>query len=93
MWACDRLEPHGELSWSSRAVLSLVMAKLVTLDLDAAVFREGDAAATVAAHIAVTLWRPDASDTIMLCIARSFAPDFWHALVEASLEYGVDVVE
>lgn len=31
LWACSRTEPHGVLSWASKSVFSVVMARLVTL--------------------------------------------------------------
>lgn len=80
----------------ARAVLRLTgpavrdtLAKLVPIDLDDSVFPAGAAALTSAAHIGVTLWRPDATAWDIACY-RSFGGSLAHAVLEAAAEFGCE---
>ncbi len=59
-----------------------VLARVVPLDLDPRVFREGDLALTRAGHLNVRLWRLGATG-YEIAVERSFAPDLHHALQDA----------
>jgi sarcosine oxidase subunit gamma len=66
-----------------------VLCKLVPVDMHPRVFKVGDVAATVAAHIGSTLWRledeADGSAIFEISLFRSFAASFWHALSKAAV--------
>lgn len=68
------------------------LCKLVPIDLHPRIFRSGDVAVTVAAHIGATLWRleDDSAGQAVYEIAvfRSLAESFWTALSESSAEFG-----
>ena len=68
-----------------------VLAKGVPLDLHPRAFGLGDAAVTVAHHIGVHLWQLDDAPTFELAIHRSYAASFWHWLLKAGSEFGVQV--
>ena len=72
-----------------------MLAKLSSLDLDSSVFPIGAAATTSIDHTAVNLWRdPDAADgspVFRLLVFTSFANSIWHAILDSSAEYGVEV--
>jgi sarcosine oxidase subunit gamma len=61
-----------------------VSAKLLPIDLHPRAFKQDAVAATVAAHMGVTLWRlddaADGSPVFEVAVFRSFARSFWHAL-------------
>jgi methylglutamate dehydrogenase subunit D len=70
------------------------LAKLVPIDLHPREFRPGAVASTVASHMGLILWRLDDADgaaVFELAVFRSLAESFWHALAEASAEFGVAV--
>jgi sarcosine oxidase subunit gamma len=65
------------------------LAKLIFIDLHPRAFPIGAAASTVAAHIAVILWRlEDGPEGAVFEIAlyRSFAASFWHALSQSTCD-------
>jgi methylglutamate dehydrogenase subunit D len=68
------------------------LAKFVPLDLHARVFDPGCAAATIASHIPLTLWRlndgPDGVPIFEVAAPRSYAASFWHVVTESSAEFG-----
>jgi len=81
----------------ARAILRLAgpavrptLAKLVPIDLDETIFPPGAAALTLAGHVVVTLWRPDAEAWAIACY-RSFGESLLHDLLEAAAEFGCDV--
>jgi methylglutamate dehydrogenase subunit D len=67
------------------------LSKGVLLDLHPAVFGRGSAASTSIAYMSVTFWQIDDQPTYDLVAFRSFAESLWHWLVEASVEFGVEV--
>jgi methylglutamate dehydrogenase subunit D len=67
------------------------LAKGVPLDLDPRVFRPGDTAMTVVAHINVQFWQCDATPSYDFAVFRSFAASFCQWLLDASAEFGVVV--
>lgn len=71
------------------------LAKLLPIDVHPRRFKSGSAASTMAAHMAVTVWRlddsADGSPVFEIAIFRSFAASFWHALSESAAEFGLVV--
>lgn len=69
------------------------LSKMVPVDVHPRVFRIGNVAATVAAHIGATLWRlddsKDGSPVFEIAVFRSLAASFWHALSESAAEFGM----
>lgn len=65
-----------------------LLAKGALIDLDPRVFRPGDAATTVIAHIGVTLWR--VNETVWrLLVARSYEASFTRFLITSGAEFGL----
>ncbi len=77
----------------SGARAATVLAKNCPIDLHASVFSAGSCAQTVLGHVNGLLYKPDATTTIIVMVARSFARDVWRALCTSSAQYGFDVVQ
>ena len=82
----------------ARAVIRLwgprvrdALAKGVPVDLHPTVFRPGDAAATLVAHIVVQLAQLDDRPTFLLMAPRSFAASLWSWLAASAAELGYEV--
>jgi sarcosine oxidase subunit gamma len=64
----------------------------VPVDLHPRIFRSGDVAVTVAAHIGAMLWRLDddlnGQAVFEIAVYRSLAESFWAALSESAAEFG-----
>lgn len=71
------------------------LCKLVPIDLHPRIFRSGDVAVTVAAHIGATLWRLDddlnGQAVFEIAVYRSLAESFWTALSESAAEFGLQM--
>jgi sarcosine oxidase subunit gamma len=67
------------------------LAKGVAVDLHPRAFEAGHAAATLVAHIGVTLWQVDEAPTFHVCVPRAFSSSFWHWLLASAAEYGFEV--
>lgn len=67
------------------------LAKGLPVDLHQSVFKPGDAAATSAMHIGLTIWQIDDAPTYDIAMFRSFAGSFWHWVAESSAEFGLAV--
>jgi sarcosine oxidase subunit gamma len=71
------------------------LAKLLPIDLHPRTFKPGDVAATLAAHVGITLWRlddgVDGSAVFEIAVFRSLAGSFWHAISESAVEFGLVV--
>jgi heterotetrameric sarcosine oxidase gamma subunit len=67
------------------------LAKGVMIDLHPRAFTPGDAAVTSIAHVGVQFWQLDVVPTYEFAVPRSFAPSFWHWLMESAAEFGVTV--
>ncbi|HVO48489.1 MAG TPA: sarcosine oxidase subunit gamma family protein [Steroidobacteraceae bacterium] len=69
-----------------------MLAKLLPIDLHPRAFPVGAAASTLAAYIAVTVWRlpdgPDGSAVFEIAVSRSYAVSFWEALWSSAAEFG-----
>jgi sarcosine oxidase subunit gamma len=83
----------------SRLVLHLggprvrdVLAKGIPVDLHPRVFKVGDVAVTLIAHIGVQIDRLDDAPTFQLAAPRSTAGSFWSWLTASAAEFGYDVV-
>ncbi len=68
------------------------LAKGIAIDLDASVFKAGDAAQTSAAHTGLQIALIDEAPTFEMISARSTAESFWSWLVASAAEYGIEVV-
>ncbi|MER8410971.1 sarcosine oxidase subunit gamma family protein [Mesorhizobium sp. M1342] len=72
-----------------------MLAKLSSIDLHAASFPIGAAAATSMDHTSVTLWRgndrPDGLAVFNLLVFATFAESLWHTMLDSAAEYGVTV--
>lgn len=88
---CDLSDAYVVLRLRGHAVRP-TLARLIAIDLHARAFEVGQVAATVAAHIPVTLWRlPDAeSVTFELAVPRSFAATWHEVLAEAAASSSQD---
>ena len=69
--------------------LPRALAKLIPLDLDPSAFPVGTAATTNAAHINVTLWKPN-EGRFAFAVGRSFFAAFLRAFACAAAEFGLD---
>jgi sarcosine oxidase subunit gamma len=98
----DALGEHAAISdqTDGQAVLRVsgpkardALCKLVPIDLHPRIFRSGDVAVTVAAHIGATLWRleddPTGQPVFEIAVFRSLAESFWTALSESAAEFGL----
>ncbi|WP_428029052.1 sarcosine oxidase subunit gamma [Ancylobacter sp.] len=65
-----------------------LLAKGALIDLDPRVFRPGDAATTVLAHIGATLWRVNEASWRIL-VARSLEASFTRFLIASGAEFGL----
>ena len=68
-----------------------VLAKGLPIDLHESVFKPGDTALSVIAHIGVQVTQIDAAPTYEIILPRSFAGSFWHWLTLSAGEYGYAV--
>lgn len=72
-----------------------MLAKLSSIDLHAASFPIGAAAATSMDHTSVTLWRGnDRSDGLAVfnvLVFATFAESLWHTMLDSGAEYGVAI--
>jgi len=91
------LAPHAALTEQSDAYIAFmlsgprvqdVLAKGVTVDLDASVFPPGAAATTNIAHLNVTFWR-EAADCYVLLTGRSHAIGLARFLIASGAEFGL----
>lgn len=73
-----------------------MLAKLSSLDFDDAIFPVGAAAATSIDHTGVNLWRDanaaDGLPVFNVLVFTSFADSIWHSILDASAEYGTEIV-
>jgi len=69
-----------------------VLAKRCPLDLHPRAFAAGACAQSVFGPINVLIDKGDDDSTFTAMVARSFARDLWHALCEASAQYGYRVL-
>ncbi len=83
----------------SRLVLELTgehvratLSKGIPVDLDASVFKPGDVAQTMAAHISVQVSLMTEQSTFEVVTAASTAGSLWSWLTASAAEYGFDVV-
>lgn len=67
-----------------------VLAKHLPLDLASTEFPAGRCAQSAIAHIGV-LVHAESEDTFDILVQRSFARHLWEVLIDAGLEFGVDV--
>jgi len=70
-----------------------VLAKGLPIDVDPRVFKPGDVALSVAAHVNVHLWQLDDAPTYELSVMRSFAGSFWSWLQASAAEFGYEIAD
>jgi sarcosine oxidase subunit gamma len=91
---CDQSDGYAVLRLGGPKARETLL-KLVSIDLHASAFKPGDLAPTLAAHMAITLWRledaPEGSPVFELTVFRSLASSFWHVLSASASEYGLVV--
>ena len=68
------------------------LAKGIPVDLDASVFKPGDVAQTMAAHIGVQVGLMTEQPAFEIITAASTAESFWNWFAASAAEYGLDVV-
>jgi heterotetrameric sarcosine oxidase gamma subunit len=69
-----------------------ILAKGVNVDLHERVFKPGDVAPTVVAHVGVQLWQLDEAPTYEIAMFRSLAGSFWSWLSVSAAEFGYEIV-
>jgi heterotetrameric sarcosine oxidase gamma subunit len=83
---CDQSDGYVVLRVSGRRIRE-AMTRFVPIDFHPRAFKSGDVAVTVAAHVAVTLWRldddADGSEMFEIAVLRSFFESFSRALCES----------
>jgi sarcosine oxidase subunit gamma len=84
---------HGRVRIAIRgAAAHVVLAKLLSVDLDPQVFKVGQARQTGLHHTGVLCER-SADDRYDLFVMRTFAASIWECLVDAALVFGYDIEE
>lgn len=68
------------------------LSRVLTIDLDPAVFGDGAAATTLLAHVGVTLWLIDPAPVIHLAVGRSLAEAATRALAAAAAGHGFELI-
>ena len=68
-----------------------VLATNCPLDFHPDVFRAGGCAQSMFGHINALYYRPDATPTFLVQVARSLARDGWRQLCRSSAQYGFDI--
>ena len=69
-----------------------VLAKGVSIDLHPSVFKPGDVATTLVAHIGVQIDMLDDAPTYLVAAPRSTAGSFWSWLTASAAEFGYEIV-
>jgi sarcosine oxidase subunit gamma len=72
--------------------LRATLEKGIGVDLHPRAFRPDDVAITSCAHIGVIIWQIDETPTYEIGVARSFAADFGHWLMQSAAEFGLKVL-
>jgi sarcosine oxidase subunit gamma len=83
----------GRVAWTLTGPHAAdVLAKGCPLDFHPRAFAAGTCAQSLYGHVAALIDRRDDTPTFTLLAARSYARDVWHALCQASTQYGFDVL-
>jgi len=69
------------------------LAKLLPIDLHPRAFTPNQTALTAAIHINLQIWQLDDTPTYELCVFRSYADHFHHALHAAAAEFAAPAVQ
>jgi heterotetrameric sarcosine oxidase gamma subunit len=72
---------------------SALLAKGVSIDLHPGVFKPGDTAMTLLAHVTAQLWLVDDSPAFDVAVPRATIHDVVHWLTASAGEFGVDAVD
>ena len=82
----------SRIAWAiSGTHAATVLAKGCPLDFHRRAFAAGTCAQSVLGHINAIFVKPGDATVFIVMVARSFARDAWHALVESSAQSGYDV--
>ena len=68
-----------------------LLAAGVSIDLHPRAFTVGDAAQTMVAHIAVSIWQTAPDPVYEIAVPRSLFTSFWRWLEASALRYGLEV--
>lgn len=69
-----------------------VLAKGVSIDLDARSFEAGCVALTSVSHLNVLLWQVDEAPRYRLCVVRTYFDSLWRWLASSAAEFGGEVL-
>ena len=82
----------GRVAWTiSGAHAATVLAKGCPLDFHPRAFPPGTCAQSLYGHVAMLIVRHDDASAFTFMVARSYADDLWHTLLEAAAQYGVEL--
>lgn len=68
------------------------LAKGMSLDLHPSAFKTGDAASTMASHLAVHFWQVADEPVYRLLVVHTYFDSLWRWLAASAAEYGCDVL-
>ena len=81
----------SRVAWTiSGPYAATVLAKGCPLDFHPRVFPAQSCAQSMLGHVSALFVKPTAAPVFTVMIARSFARDAWHWLLEAAAQYGVE---
>jgi sarcosine oxidase subunit gamma len=82
----------SRIAWTiSGPGAATVLAKGSPLDFHPRVFAAGTCAQSTLGHVNALFVKSSDAPEFIVMVARSFAPDAWHWLMEAAAQYGVEV--
>ena len=83
----------SRVAWTiSGPYAATVLATGCPLDFHSHAFPPGTCAQSLYGHVGALIARHDEARAFTLMVARSYARDAWHALLEAGAQYGVEVL-
>ncbi len=68
-----------------------ILAKSCPLDFHPDAFAVGQCAQSLVGRVGALFYRPDATPTFLMLVARSFSHDSWKLLCRSAAQYGYDV--
>jgi methylglutamate dehydrogenase subunit D len=86
----DHSGSYGILAISGEKTRDM-FAKGLAFDLHPKMFKPGDAALSIIAHVNVHIWQTDEIPSFTLAVPRSMAASFWAWLVHAGSGFSLDV--
>ena len=83
----------SRVAWTiSGPYAATVLATGCPLDFHPHAFPPGTCAQSLYGHVGALIARHDDASAFMLMVARSYAREVWHALLEAGAQYGIEVL-